>query len=68
METGEVKSSHHIVSSKDSKRNTLGIVGSEVLRALVMKSIIFWDTTSCSPLKVNDVSEKHTASIFKNEE
>jgi hypothetical protein len=28
-------------------------LGSEVLTAVVMKSSIFWDTTTCSPLKVN---------------
>jgi hypothetical protein len=28
-------------------------VGFEVLTAVVMKSIIFWDMTPCSPLKVN---------------
>jgi hypothetical protein len=28
-------------------------VGFEVLTAVVMKSTIFWDITSCSPLKVN---------------
>jgi hypothetical protein len=28
-------------------------VGFEVLTAVVMKSSIFWDITSCSPLKVN---------------
>jgi hypothetical protein len=30
-------------------------LGYEVLTALVMKSTIFWDTTSCSPLKVKKV-------------
>jgi hypothetical protein len=29
------------------------IVGFEILRAVVMKSSIFWDITPCSPLKVN---------------
>jgi hypothetical protein len=28
-------------------------VGSEVLTAVVMKTIIFWDITPCSPLSVN---------------
>jgi hypothetical protein len=28
-------------------------VGSEVLTAVVMNSSVFWDVTSCSPLKVN---------------
>jgi hypothetical protein len=28
-------------------------VGFEVLTAVVMKSYIFWDITSCSPIKVN---------------
>jgi hypothetical protein len=29
------------------------IVGFEVLKAVIMKGPIFWDITSCSPLKVN---------------
>jgi hypothetical protein len=33
-----------------------------------MKIIIFWDETPCSPLKVTDISEEHTASIFRIEE
>jgi hypothetical protein len=32
---------------------SLWFVGSEVLTAVVMKSIIFWDITPCSQLKVN---------------
>jgi hypothetical protein len=38
------------------------IVGFEVLTAVVMKSIIYWDITPCSPLNSTDVSEKNTAS------
>jgi hypothetical protein len=30
-----------------------GSVGSEVLTAVVMKSSLFWDIRTCSPLKVN---------------
>jgi hypothetical protein len=33
--------------------------GSEVLTA------VFWDATPCSPVKLTDVSEVHTASIFR---
>jgi hypothetical protein len=33
--------------------NKLSFVGFEVLTAVVMKSTIFWDMTSCRPLKVN---------------
>jgi hypothetical protein len=29
------------------------IVGFEVLKEVVMKSIVIWDITPCSPLKVN---------------
>jgi hypothetical protein len=29
------------------------VVGFEVLRAVVMKSYVFWDITPCSPLEVN---------------
>jgi hypothetical protein len=28
---------------------------------------MFWDKTPCSPLKVNQVSEEHIASIFRVE-
>jgi hypothetical protein len=35
-------------------RKTISIyVGFEVFTAVVMKSIIFWDMTPCSPLSVN---------------
>jgi hypothetical protein len=34
-------------------RVNLNLVGFEVLTAAVMKIIIFWDITPCSPLKVN---------------
>jgi hypothetical protein len=40
----------------------------EVFTPVVMKSSIFWDITPCRPLKVNDVSEKHVASTFMDEE
>jgi hypothetical protein len=32
-----------------------------------LKGFIFWDTTPCSPAKVNNVSEEHIASIFRVE-
>jgi hypothetical protein len=35
------------------KISNLQFVGSEVLRAVVMKDTIFWNITPCSPLKVN---------------
>jgi hypothetical protein len=31
-------------------RNPTDFVGFEVFTAVIMKSIIFWDTTPCSPL------------------
>jgi hypothetical protein len=34
----------------------------------VKKKFIFWYKTSCSPLKINDVSDKHINSIFRVEE
>jgi hypothetical protein len=40
-------------------------VGFQVLTAVIMKSIIFWDITPCSPLKVTDVSGEHVAYIFR---
>jgi hypothetical protein len=33
-----------------------------------LKSIIFWDMTACSPLKVNRDFREHVASIFRDEE
>jgi hypothetical protein len=33
-----------------------------------VKNSIFWDITPCSPLKVNEVSEKHVASIVRVDE
>jgi hypothetical protein len=38
-----------VTTAMDMKK----IVGFEVLTAVVRKSIIFWDITPCSPLKVN---------------
>jgi hypothetical protein len=35
---------------------------------IILKSIIFWDMTPCSPLSSTDVSEEHIASIFRVEE
>jgi hypothetical protein len=35
---------------------------------VVMKSSVFWDIMSCSPLEVNRVSKEHVASIFRAEE
>jgi hypothetical protein len=34
-------------------KDKLEIIGFEVFTAVVMKSIIFWDMTPCSPPKVN---------------
>jgi hypothetical protein len=42
-------------------------IGFEVFKAVVMKSINFWDITPCSPLSTY-VSEKYIASIFRVEE
>jgi hypothetical protein len=43
--------SHRISLGHTEKRQI--ILGFEVLAAVVMKRIIFWDITPCSPLKVN---------------
>jgi hypothetical protein len=45
-----------------------GGVDFECLTEVVMKSSILFDITLCSPLKSNDVSEEHVASIFRVEE
>jgi hypothetical protein len=42
--------------------------GFEVLRAVTMKSTVFWDTKPCSLITFTDVSEECTASIFRGEE
>jgi hypothetical protein len=36
-----------------SSRNSLEVVGLEVLTAVVMKNSIFWDITRCGPLEFN---------------
>jgi hypothetical protein len=38
------------------------------LTAVVMKSSVLWDITSCSPLKSIEFSEEHVCSIFRAEE
>jgi hypothetical protein len=42
----------------------------DFLTASVMKSVIFWDITPCSSLKVvrSDISEENVASIFRVED
>jgi hypothetical protein len=42
--------------------------GFDVLRAVIMKSSIFWDITPYTPFKLTDVSEEHVVSIFRVEE
>jgi hypothetical protein len=37
--------------TKGIKERKISYVGFEVFTAVVVKSIIFWDTTPCSPLK-----------------
>lgn len=39
-------------------------VGVEILTSVVVKSNTFCDITSCNPLKFNNLSKKHVASIF----
>jgi hypothetical protein len=46
---------------KPTLENFTHYVGFEVITAVVMKSTIFWDMTTCSPLKVNR-SERHLLS------
>jgi hypothetical protein len=41
------------VPSRKWYKSSLKYVGFEVLTAVVMKNIIFWDITPCSPLSVN---------------
>jgi hypothetical protein len=42
-----------LASPQNSPRNKHDYEGFEVFIAVVMKSIIFWDMTPCSPLSVN---------------
>jgi hypothetical protein len=49
-------------------RNVDSCVGIEVLTAAVMKSTVFRDITTCSPLKVNRRSGGKYASIFRVKE
>jgi hypothetical protein len=45
-----------------------GNVGFEDLPLVLTKTCIFWDITSCSPLKSVDASEEYIISIFRVEE
>jgi hypothetical protein len=47
---------------------SINISGFDVFTAVVMKSIIFWDITPCTPLSVNRRFGEHIASIFRVEE
>jgi hypothetical protein len=38
---------------REKNRKNVKYVGFEVLTAVIMKSIIFWDMTPCSPLSFN---------------
>jgi hypothetical protein len=51
-----------------SEGNQYGVVEFEVLTAVVVKSTVLLDITPCSPLRVNELSEEHIASIFRVEE
>jgi hypothetical protein len=45
---------HHLLIQAAARTKTNEIyVGFEVLTAAVMNGTVFWDTTPCSPLKVN---------------
>jgi hypothetical protein len=47
---GKMMTSHpYVISDKKA----VGYVGSEILKAVVMKSSIFWNLTPCISLKVN---------------
>jgi hypothetical protein len=54
----------HMVNYKLIK----GYEGSEVLRAVVMKNSIFWDTTLYTPLKSTGISEEYFVCILMVEE
>jgi hypothetical protein len=51
----------------DRRLSNAVCVGFEVLTAVVMKCIVLWDITPCSPLKVNRRYREHIASIFRVE-
>jgi hypothetical protein len=46
---------------------SFSVVGLEVLTAVVMKSILFWDRTPCSPLRINRCFGEIITSIFRAE-
>jgi hypothetical protein len=39
-----------------------------IANSAIIKRSVFWDFTTCSPLKSVDVSEEQVASIFRTEE
>jgi hypothetical protein len=53
-------------SGDDGKRKA-GTKSKFVL-STIEKNFILWDTTPCSPLEINRVSEEHVAPIFRVEE
>jgi hypothetical protein len=63
-----IYSSTFYLSLSLSSREAESYIGFEVLTAMIMKSTIFCDITLCNPLKVTDVSEEPTASIFRVED
>jgi hypothetical protein len=44
--------------------NVFRYVGSEVLKAVAVKSSVSWDVTLCRPVKAQ-ILDEHIASIFK---
>jgi hypothetical protein len=39
------------------------LVGVEVVTVMTVKSTVFWDISSCSPIVVTDISEEGTACL-----
>jgi hypothetical protein len=51
--SGSIQFTDSCANSSGFHKQPTSYVGSEVLSAMVMKSTIMWEITSCSPLKVN---------------
>jgi hypothetical protein len=60
-------SSRHSLGETEKTQIILVHVRSKAVTAVIMKSSIIWDVTPCNLVEVSNVSEKRTASFFREE-
>jgi hypothetical protein len=69
-----ILSSHNLINGNNQlevrfwKTEKSNYGGFEVLIVVIMKSIIFWDITECSSLKINRRFDEYIASNFRVKE